>query len=140
VVAAVFLGLAGAPQVDAARLTAAAGFHVPGRVIECVIPVQHEGPPRPPLLSCWRARDGMTFDMRSNGRTSRRLYRPHRGYHDWWAGRLRVPYGQEWSYHFDPRGIGRLYFTCASTRKGLFCKNRVGHGWFIGRETGSRIF
>ena len=82
----------------------------------------------------------MTFGMRSNAGPVRRVQRSNRGYHDWWSGRLRAPYGQEWSYSFDHRGIGRFYFRCSSLRAGLRCTNRVGHGWFAGRQTGSRLF
>jgi hypothetical protein len=34
----------------------------------------------------------------------------------------------------------RLQYTCTSLRTGLTCKNRSGHGWWLGRYKGYRIF
>lgn len=34
----------------------------------------------------------------------------------------------------------KLDYTCLSQRTGLTCKNRTGHGWWLGRFRGYRIF
>jgi hypothetical protein len=37
-------------------------------------------------------------------------------------------------------GSGRLVFRCVSRRTGLTCTNARGHGWWIGRYHGYRLF
>jgi hypothetical protein len=39
--------------------------------------------------------------------------------------------------HWHIRGLG---FWCISRRTGLTCVNRAGHGWWLGRVRGYRLF
>ena len=105
------------------------------------MPVAHEVPPgTPPVLICWAPRSGVTFEMSPSDKPSRKFYKPHKGYHDGWSAMVRLGFGHEWAFDFNPRGAGRLHFLCFSRRAGLTCRNRAGHGWFIDRKAGSRLF
>jgi len=58
-----------------------------------------------------------------------------------WASRFGVlRFGQNWTWSFDRRGFGTLYYSCSSRTNGLTCNNQAGHGWWLGRFKGYRIF
>jgi hypothetical protein len=99
-------------------------FRTPDRKAYCAIT---EGEP-PPGLVCWRPRDGITVYMLPRGRAERDVNPRNRGLH----GVARVlRFGQAY------RAWG---YVCVSRRAGLTCKNRAGHGWWLGRERGVRVF
>src|SRR5437867_3476997 len=112
--------------VAAGTAAAVADFVTPRKAAYCGV---SEG--EPPLhLICWQS-DGLTLDMTRRGQSKRRLYAPNRGYHDPAPGRvLRI--GQTWSFP--------AYWRCVSRSTGLTCTNRSGHGWWLGRLRGSRLF
>jgi hypothetical protein len=63
------------------------------------------------------------------------------GYVSEWARRFgQLKFGADWTCCFDRRGFGAAYYTCMSRSNGLTCKNRSGHGWWLGRFKGYRIF
>lgn len=87
-----------------------------------------------------RARTGTydTFPRIAHGMTKLKGYAPR-------ARLLR--FGQRWSLRCsDPgdfktcRGSGMTAFTCTSARTGLTCRNAAGHGFWIGRYRGYRLF
>jgi hypothetical protein len=84
----------------------------------------------PPTLACWRAKTGLTLAMRPTGRPSFDTLRANRNTREDSAPPLR--YGRTWHYLKD--------FTCTMSRKGVTCKNRSKHGWFLGRTEGYRLF
>jgi hypothetical protein len=103
-----------------------AAFATPGRAAYCGV---SEGEP-PISLICWTPNDGFTVSMLRVGRASKEYYRPNKGYHDV-VGRI-LRFGQWW-------GV-RGYWSCVSRSTGLTCKNRAGHGWWLGRYKGYRMF
>jgi hypothetical protein len=120
VVAAAFLVWAGAAS-------AVADFVTPRKAAYCGV---SEGEP-PLRLICWRPLDGLTLDMTRRGRVQRRLYSPNRGYYDPASGRV-LRFGQTWTLPASWR--------CVSRSTGLTCTNRSGHGFWLGRLGGSRLF
>jgi hypothetical protein len=107
--------------------TAAPAFVTPGKAAYRGV---SEGEP-PLTLICWRPRDGLTLDMRRWGHAHRRLYRPNRGSDDAVPGRI-LSFGKIWRFPG--------YWKCVSSATGLTCTNRAGHGWWLGRVRGSKIF
>ena len=138
---AIFGALAAAAD---ARASAAAAFHTPGNAVECLLPVNHaEGARTPWRLMCWTPNDGFAVEMSYNGRvrrTSLRALRMSREYVRSWASRRELRFGKDWSWYFEPGGYGSLFYVCSSRATGLTCKNRAGHGWWIGRYRGYRLF
>jgi hypothetical protein len=110
----------------ASAAAAAAAFVTPAKAAYCGV---SEGEP-PVHLICWRALDGLTLAMGRQGKARQGIDRANRGYHEP-AGRLLL-FGQTW------RVLG--YWRCVSRSGGLTCTNRAGHGWWLGRRQGSRLF
>src|SRR5262245_40467502 len=123
----VVIVVASALLASASSATAVADFVTPRRAAYCGV---SEGEP-PFHLICWRPADGLTLDMTRRGRAHRSLYRPNRGYHDPATARI-LRFGQAWS---RPG-----HWRCVSRLTGLTCHNRSGHGWWLGRLRGSRLF
>ena len=57
----------------------------------------------------------------------------------YFAKRL-LRFGQQWSFGPDASGVGPINYRCWSRRTGLTCRNRQGHGWWLGRYRGYRLF
>jgi len=94
------------------------GFHRADRSIYC------RYAQAPPLaLTCWRPRDGFTMGMHVYGKPYETYDPGSRHAYEDAAPTLR--YGRMWGSF---RVIG-----CKSTKTGLTCKNRRGHGWTIGK-------
>lgn len=128
-----------------ARASAASAFFTPGRAVECLLPVNFaEGATTPWRLMCWTPNDGFTVEMSYNGRvrrTSLARLGVTSAYVSDWARRFGLlRFGSDWTCCFDRRGFGTLYYTCSSRTSGLTCKNQAGHGWWLGRFRGYRIF
>jgi hypothetical protein len=124
---------------DSRALSALAAFHTPGKAVECFIPASHEAT-APSLLVCWKPNDGFRVSMTPSGRVTKKYDRASRGYHDYFSGLNLLRFNNDWSWAFNNRGIGRFEFLCQSRSTGLTCKNRTGHGWWLGRQEGYRIF
>jgi len=103
-----------------------ASFRTPGRAAYCGV---SEGE-LPVALICWTPNDGFTTEMYARGRVGAHgNYHFNFGYHQ----RVRtLGFGHVW--HFVQG------FRCRSRRTGLTCINRDGHGWWLGRYKGYRIF
>ena len=83
----------------------------------------------PYSLICWTPNDGFTIAMGVDGRPHFSYDRRNRGYHE----RVRtLRFWQTW------RIPG--WWRCTSRRTGLTCVNRDGHGWWLGRFRGYRVF
>jgi hypothetical protein len=108
-----------------ATAIAVADFKTPSGAVYCG--TSHGEPPY--HLICWTPNDGFTVSMGPRGRAGKTYIRNNRGYHDVVGRTLR--FGQRWA------SVG---FYCVSRRTGLTCTNRVGHGWWLGRYRGYRIF
>jgi Family of unknown function (DUF6636) len=109
----------------ASAAAAAAAFVTPTKAAYCGV---SEGEP-PLQLICWRPRDGLTLSMGRRGKAGKGIDRANRGYHE--PARL-LPFGRTWRIYG--------YWRCASRPSGLTCTNRAGHGWWLGRRRGSRLF
>jgi hypothetical protein len=107
--------------------TAVADFRTPERAAYCG--GSHGEPPY--SLICWRPKDGLTVHMLERGRASKYYNPRNRGLHDI-APRI-VAFGGHW----HPR---LLDYWCTNRRTGLTCWNRDGHGWWLGRYRGYRLF
>jgi hypothetical protein len=104
-----------------------ADFVTPRKAAYCGV---SDGEP-PFRLICWRPSDALTLDMTKRGRAHKRIYAPNRGYYDPAPARV-LRFGRTW------RLTG--YWKCVSRSTGLTCTNRSGHGWWVGRVHGSRLF
>jgi hypothetical protein len=112
------------PAASAAKAPPYPGFHTPKRSIYCRYATF-----RPLGLTCWRPRDGYTVSMHvSNRPISGYQYLNRHAYED--ASPV-LRYGRMWGSF---KVIG-----CKSSRAGLTCKNRRGHGWTIGRVS-AKVF
>jgi hypothetical protein len=102
-----------------------ADFKQPGGGIYC-------GPNhiQPVSMICWRASTGFTVSMAETGKVTFDTVRKNRHAYEDSAPTLR--FGKTWRFQDA--------FRCRMDRKGLTCKNRSKHGWFIGRTKGYRIF
>jgi hypothetical protein len=116
----------------AAALTAAfsaaavAAFVTPHKTPYCSV---SEGE-TPLHLICWRPADGLTLDMKREGRAQKHVRPVNRSYFDPAPGRL-LRFGQ------TRRFAG---YSCVSRSVGLTCSNRSRHGWWLGRLHRSRLF
>lgn len=101
-----------------------ASFRAPGRTVYCEL-----GEVRPVSLVCWRARDGRSIGMLPTGRA---LVNPDTNTRNLHHDRAPVlAFGRTWR-----RGA----YRCTSRAAGVTCRNRSGHGWFLGRLRGYRLF
>lgn len=75
--------------------------------------------------------------MQATGRATKKYVGFNKGYRDIHFARRLVPFGQHWNFRIAY--VGELYH-CASRSTGLTCSNQVGHGWWLGRYRGYRIF
>ena len=80
-------------------------------------------------LICWTPNDGFTVNMGPGSYPTKVYRRDHRGYIDSSAPILRFG-----------RAVRLGAYVCVSRRSGLTCTNRRGHGWWLGRYVGYRIF
>ncbi len=103
---------------------ASAVFRLPGRTLYCEI-VQF----KPTSLDCWRSTDGRNIGILLTGRAVVNPDTNNRGNHQDRAPVLQ--FGQTWH---------RFAYTCTSRRLGVTCKNRSGHGFWLGRYKGYRLF
>ena len=106
--------------------SAAAAFRTPGRAAYCGL-TEGEGPG---ALICWTPNDGFEIGMSPNGRPSHDYNRLDRRFYEDEAPVL--AFGRTWRFLGD--------YRCTSRRTGLTCRNRVGHGWRLGRYKGYRVF
>jgi hypothetical protein len=110
----------------------AVDFRTPGKAAYCdYVPVGEViegGVPNPKAsLQCWTPNDGFWTYMTRASVVKQGYSEQFQGYPP--AGVLR--FGHKWR-------VGG--FTCNSRRTGLTCKNRHGHGWWLGRYVGYRVF
>jgi hypothetical protein len=112
----------------AAQASALSAFHTPAWVAQCYV----VGEEHPPVFTCSRPSDGFFVQMGAGGRVQTGTNRSDRGFHDPFAARRLLGFGQYWKF-----GSG---FGCVSRSSGLKCWNRAGHGWWLGRPRGFRTF
>jgi hypothetical protein len=111
-----------------AQATALAAFHTADWAVQCYV----VGEEQPPALICSQPRDGSYVSVTGNGRVQRGVNLKDKNYHDPYAARRVLGFGQYWK--FGTR------FGCFSRASGLKCSNRAGHGWVIPRRGAVTIF
>ena len=129
-------------------------FATPGQAAYCAVDEAGVEDDRVELR-CWTPRNGLwlaiawngrraekgaatTFPQIAHGLTKLQGYRPPApvlGFGYRWRLRCTRPGDAA-----TCRGRGVLAFTCASARTGLTCRNAAGHGFWLGRPRGSRVF
>jgi hypothetical protein len=119
--------VAAAAGVFVAAASAVAAFRTPGHAVYCGV---SEGE-RPYALICWTPNDGFTAEMGERGTATKRYEPKNVGFHDVAGRELR--FGRHW----HPHALG---LWCTSRSTGLTCWNRAGHGWWLGRYHGYRLF
>ena len=122
----IILPIATGALTAASTAAAVAAFVTPQKTAYCGI---SEGE-APLSLICWRPANGLTLDMRRLGRSHKRIHSSNRGYFDPAPGRL-LRFGERWRFSG---------WACVSRSAGLTCTNRSGHGWWLGRLQGFRLF
>ena len=80
-------------------------------------------------IYCWRPNDGFTVQMTYRGYPTKHYSTANVGERP--KGYPLLRYGKTFR-------VGKL--RCTSRRTGLTCKNRRGHGWWLGRYVGYRLF
>jgi hypothetical protein len=131
-------------------------FRTPGAAAYCYIDLAGFEDDRPDLL-CWTPNDGWGVEIASTDRRAFVAYHNHaprtaedfsdlRGYRPWVHT---LGFGSTWSYRCKnvrddatciAGGDGKAAFICRSRSIGLTCTNAVGHGFWIGRFRGYRLF
>jgi Family of unknown function (DUF6636) len=121
---ALLVAAAGVALAAPAVAAGYASFRAPGRTVYCEL-----GEIKPAILVCWRARDGRSIGMLPMGRA---LVNPDTNTRNLRHDRAPIlAFGETW------RGGA---YRCTSRRAGVTCRNRSGHGWFLGRSRGYRLF
>jgi len=122
-------------------------FFTPGKLAYCKLHKDLSGENSfTPYLNCWRPRDGFTVTLESTGRPLYGPLKENKGpvqsvvlaswllrFGDTWWGNRRGEDGRG-------RGKGRVLFRCTSRTSGLTCRSISGHGFWLGRARGYRIF
>ena len=106
--------------LGASAEAAEAFFKTPGGAVYCVA----EG-----SMYCWTPNDGFTVQM-GYGRATKAYYGSNKGLYP--RGYTTLRFGQSRTFYGGIR--------CSSRHDGLTCRNRAGHGWWLGRWVGYRIF
>jgi hypothetical protein len=123
------LSLTGSAR-PASTLLYGADFYTPGVAAACY----GGGNDGQFVLHCWTPNDGFSLYLWPRRRAEKPRYdRALRG--AWQVARdgYLLHFGSSWTNRSGD-------FRCWSRRTGLTCKNRVGHGWWLGRYRGYRIF
>ena len=119
------------------------GFRTPRRAAYCELQRVFADYYTDPWLYCWTPNDGFTLWLDAAAR-------PRKSYdtdNKWnYASSLGLlPYGRSYWANADYRqgtGLarGKVLFRCRSRSTGLTCTNRAGHGFWLGRFRGYRLF
>ncbi len=131
----VVLGGVLASQASATPASGLSGFHTPDWAAQCVVAENVLGGPSP--LICWTPNDGFTVKRYPGGRVTKKYARANRAYRDRFFAKRLVGFGQHWGFRIAY--VGYIY-RCASLSTGVTCRNQAGHGWWLGRYKGYRIF
>jgi len=123
IIIAMLASLVGASVAQAQEGDAA--FGTPGDAVYC----NWDGSN---YLGCWTPNDGFSIWMNSYGRVHKSYQRANRNFLPDSIEHY-LAFGRNWR-----DGRGRFY--CRSRKSGLTCTNARGHGWWLGRYVGYRVF
>ncbi len=126
-----------------ANAGAVADFKTPAGAAFCGFVEQYAVANPTPTLICWTPNDGFTVTMRPRAHPKARYVANNAGSGGFAVRTLR--FGQSWWGDATRSGIGSgagrdVLFRCVSRRTGLTCTSKAGHGWWLGRYHGYRIF
>ena len=119
-------------DASARSQSALSAFHTPGWAAQCYVPAPYERALSQTVLVCVTPNDGFTISMGALGQPRWHHDRGARGYRDYFAAQRLLRFGQYWAL--------RPYWFCSSKARGLTCWNKTGHGWWLGRYRGYRVF
>ena len=119
-----------------------ATFYTPGKTALCseVADITGDNPNFVPYLYCWTLNDGLKASRRPRASTLK-AYK----WHYELGGRL-LGFGRSWwmnrkgAIGWDRGGVGDVLIRCGNRTPGLTCTNRAGHGFWLGRYRGYRLF
>jgi len=116
------------------------GFRSPTRAAYCELQRVNY---TPPYLYCWTPNDGFTLFLGSDGRPMKSYDIDNKWNYSGHGGLLR--FGQNyWANAAYKQGVGAgrgvVLLRCASRTSGLTCRNRAGHGFWLGRFRGYQVF
>ena len=121
-------------------------FFTPGKLALCKLDSNIAGvKPFTAYLNCWRPSDGFTVTLGPRKRPLFGPLRANKGLESFTMKRWLLPYGARWwgnragEHGRGPGRVGVLY-RCTSRSKGLTCRNTSGHGFWLGRIRGHRVF
>jgi hypothetical protein len=151
------LGLSLAVTTSSWASHSIASFFTPAKAAYCKwhVPLDYRVSTRT-VLECWTPNDGFTVWMTPNGRPRKEYDKDNKWRYarslrrltfrqDWWGsdvGLAAEEYGNPYTHFREGTGSprGALHFRCKSRASGLTCRNRAGHGFWLGRFRGYRIF
>lgn len=144
--AAVVAGLAvglNTPQAEASGTIG--GFKTPARAAYCELQRVFADYYTDPWLYCWTPNDGFSLFLGVAGRPSKGYELESKWRYDASPPLRLLRFGTSYWANASYRqgvgvGTGRVLFRCQSRSSGLMCENRGGHGFWLGRFRGYRIF
>jgi len=119
------------------------GFRTPGRAAYCEFQRVFADYYTDPWLYCWTPNDGFTLWLDVAGLPRKSYDTDNKWNYSGSVGLL--GFGQNYWANANYKqgtgiGRGRVLFRCRSRSNGLTCTNRAGHGFWLGRFRGYRVF
>lgn len=140
------LAVAGACAGGASGVEPYPSFYTPAKAAYCTSAgdITGDNPNYVPWLYCWTPNDGYTVELRDTRHRPAARYVP-KNKRNYEASTRRLAFGQEWwlnraGQEGTGRARGQILIRCASRSDGLTCTNRHGHGFWLGRFRGYRLF
>jgi hypothetical protein len=124
-------------------------FKTPGNAAYCYLALSLA--PENPMLACWTPNDGFVASINHDTTRGYAGYGSARIFRAYTPPRYQV-LGFGKSFNWRCRSVdasfaegcsptrGTIVFSCASRRTGLTCTNRDGHGFWLGRYRGYRVY
>src|SRR5215211_1949130 len=116
------------PAPRAASLLAPVDFKTPGEAAYCGLVIRNYDAVK---LVCFTPNDGFTVAMTARGYPRKARVALN---FDRYPQAPMLRFGRSW--WSSDAGV----WICTSRRLGLTCKNKAGHGWWLGRYRGYRLF
>ena len=123
-----------------------ASFYTPGKAALCsmVVDITGENPTYVPWLYCWTPNDGFTVTLTASRRPHASTVKANKWHYE--PGGRPLGFGKAWWMNRDSAsgwgsgGAGDVLIRCVSRASGLTCTNRAGHGFWLGRFRGYRLY
>jgi hypothetical protein len=123
-----------------------ATFYTPGKAVLCSSLVDLTGDNRSfvPSLFCWTPNDGFNIALSASRRPRASTQKAYKWHYE--PGGRPLGFGQAWWINREGvqglgrGGVGDVLIRCVSRTNGLTCTNRAGHGFWLGRFRGYRLF